>query len=175
MWSDRARARAGLAGADTDHSSVCFAVDAESGLLGEGVSANHWYRLGPRALGRLQPDGQRVWRSHPDTGAPVAGAAAHPARARACMCAHARTRSQAACPAPYVCACVVLGLAGALVIPNMREVLAAVVQAHVVAAPHLPLIGWDVAITPGAGRATRASRAAQCCMPAAAAPHADAR
>lgn len=36
-----------------------------------------------------------------------------------------------------------------VVVPEMPDVLRAVVQAHMVAAPDVPLIGWDVALTPG--------------------------
>jgi hypothetical protein len=36
------------------------------------------------------------------------------------------------------------------VVPGMPDVLDAVVAAHMVATPDLPLVGWDVALTPGA-------------------------
>jgi hypothetical protein len=65
--------RAGLAGASTDHSSICFNVDLGTGALSPGVTANHWYRLGLQGLGRLDAAAARVWQSHPDTGKQVAG------------------------------------------------------------------------------------------------------
>ncbi|KAF8069621.1 SAP9 [Scenedesmus sp. PABB004] len=101
--------RAGLAGADTDHSCVCFDVNTGTGELGLGVTANHWYRLGMRGAGRVDAAAARVWTTHPDSGARVTGR----------------------------------------VLPGVAGVLAAVAQAHMVAAPDLPLIGWDVALTPG--------------------------
>jgi hypothetical protein len=67
--------RAGLAGKDTDHSSICFPMDAATGVLSRGVSANHWYRLGLPWLGRI--DGStagQTWQQHPDSGVTVAGA-----------------------------------------------------------------------------------------------------
>jgi hypothetical protein len=67
--------RAGLAGKDTDHSSICFPMDADTGVLSRGVSANHWYKLGLRWLGRI--DGStagQTWQQHPDSGVTVAGA-----------------------------------------------------------------------------------------------------
>jgi len=66
--------RAGLAGKDTDHSSICFPMDPATGLLAAGVSANHWYRLGLKWAGR--PDAStagRTWLQHPDSSVTVAG------------------------------------------------------------------------------------------------------
>jgi hypothetical protein len=65
--------RAGLAGATTDHSSICFNVDLHSGALSPGVTANHWYRLGLQGVGSVDAAAGRVWQSHPDTGKQVAG------------------------------------------------------------------------------------------------------
>jgi hypothetical protein len=70
--------RAGLAGKDTDHSSICFPMDAQTGVLSQGVSANHWYKLGWRWCGRV--DGStagRAWLHHPDSQVPVAGEAGY--------------------------------------------------------------------------------------------------
>lgn len=36
-----------------------------------------------------------------------------------------------------------------VVIPETPDILATVVQAHMIAAPDVPLIGWDIAVTPG--------------------------
>jgi hypothetical protein len=68
--------RAGLAGKDTDHSSICFPMDAQTGVLSHGVSANQWYKLGWRWCGRV--DGStagRSWLHHPDSKVPIAGEA----------------------------------------------------------------------------------------------------
>jgi hypothetical protein len=65
--------RAGLAGAPTDHSSICFNVDLHTGALSLGVTANHWYRLGLAGLGRVHAAAGREWQRHPDTGKQVAG------------------------------------------------------------------------------------------------------
>jgi hypothetical protein len=66
--------RAGLAGKDTDHSSICFPLDPLTGLLSWGVSANHWYKLGWKWLGRLDTStAGRSWVQHPDSLVDVAG------------------------------------------------------------------------------------------------------
>jgi hypothetical protein len=65
--------RAGLAGASTDHSSICFNIDLATGALSPGVTANHWYRLGLAGLGRVHATAGRAWQRHPDTGKQVAG------------------------------------------------------------------------------------------------------
>jgi hypothetical protein len=72
--------RAGLAGKDTDHSSICFPLDPRTGLLSRGVSANHWYKLGRKWLGRLDTStAGRSWVQHPDSQVDVAGASVgHP-------------------------------------------------------------------------------------------------
>tara|TARA_B110001452_G_scaffold67565_1_gene54412 strand:+ start:118 stop:1491 length:1374 start_codon:yes stop_codon:yes gene_type:complete len=66
--------RAGRAGAVTDHSSILFDVDLETGQLKRGTSNAHWYQRGLwKAL-------QCPWRSpghtesvHPDTGVRIEG------------------------------------------------------------------------------------------------------
>eukprot|EP00878_Enallax_costatus_P004552 GHUV01004793.1.p1 GENE.GHUV01004793.1~~GHUV01004793.1.p1 ORF type:complete len:259 (+),score=81.43 GHUV01004793.1:1582-2358(+) len=65
--------RAGLAGADTDHSCVCFAVDTSTGQLGPGVTANHWYRVGIRGLGAVSSLDMRQQLVHPQSGRQVTG------------------------------------------------------------------------------------------------------
>lgn len=52
--------------------SICFPVDA-SGELGRGVTATHWYRLGPGAAGRIPASATRDWEEHPQSGYLVAG------------------------------------------------------------------------------------------------------
>ena len=67
--------RAGRAGADTDHSSILFDVDVETGLIQGGTTNAHWYRVG---LLEALP-GRCPWRSHhdythhPDGDIPVKG------------------------------------------------------------------------------------------------------
>jgi hypothetical protein len=67
--------RAGLAGANTDHTCVCYPVDLATGALGEGTSSQHWYQLGWGAVGRLLPSVDKKWRRHPQSGIQVAGEA----------------------------------------------------------------------------------------------------
>jgi len=43
--------RAGLAGAQTDHSAILFDVDVENNVFKRGTTNSHWYRLGWRAFG----------------------------------------------------------------------------------------------------------------------------
>ncbi len=61
--------RAGRKGASTDHSSILFDVDVNTGLIGGGTTNEHWYKLGLRPI---FPGGCK-WRSfhgeynkHPD-------------------------------------------------------------------------------------------------------------
>lgn len=42
--------RLGLANADTDHKSVLFNVDLETGIIGQGATNLHWYQLGTKAF-----------------------------------------------------------------------------------------------------------------------------
>lgn len=100
--------RAGLAGASTDHSSICFDVDAATGRIGYGTSNLHWYGLGPRAVGRIPGSLGKRWVEHPDTGRPITGAT----------------------------------------IPDWEAVRRCVMEGHKALVPHVPLVGWDVALTP---------------------------
>jgi len=69
--------RAGREGAATDHDSILFDVDVETGLIKGGTTNAHWYRLG---LLEALP-GRCPWRSsdttrhktHPDGNIPVSG------------------------------------------------------------------------------------------------------
>jgi len=69
--------RAGREGAATDHDSILFDVDVETGLIKGGTTNAHWYRLG---LLEALP-GRCPWRSsdttrhktHPDGDIPVSG------------------------------------------------------------------------------------------------------
>jgi hypothetical protein len=65
--------RAGRAGAATDHDSILFDVNVQSGLINGGTTNAHWYRLGMNAL-----PGRCNWREksfmhHPDGNIPVSG------------------------------------------------------------------------------------------------------
>lgn len=42
--------RAGRQGADTDHSSILFDVDASTGTILKGTTNAHWYQLGPTKM-----------------------------------------------------------------------------------------------------------------------------
>ncbi|GBF99570.1 hypothetical protein Rsub_12195 [Raphidocelis subcapitata] len=64
--------RAGLAGADTDHTSICFPVNG-AGELGRGVTANHWYRTGWQGVLRIPASARVAWDEHPQSGHLVAG------------------------------------------------------------------------------------------------------
>jgi hypothetical protein len=65
--------RAGLSRAETDHVSILFDVDMETGEVRQGTTNNHWYRVG------LSQVGQRPWTSyhnvtsHPDSKKAVTG------------------------------------------------------------------------------------------------------
>jgi len=69
--------RAGREGAATDHDSILFDVDVETGMIKGGTTNAHWYRLG---LHEALP-GRCPWRSsdttrhktHPDGDIPVSG------------------------------------------------------------------------------------------------------
>ena len=52
--------RAGRAGAATDHDSILFDVNVDTGKIGKGTTNAHWYRLGLLAALRCP------WRSHHD-------------------------------------------------------------------------------------------------------------
>eukprot|EP00879_Flechtneria_rotunda_P009184 GHRR01009616.1.p1 GENE.GHRR01009616.1~~GHRR01009616.1.p1 ORF type:complete len:141 (-),score=60.57 GHRR01009616.1:2054-2476(-) len=68
--------RAGRAGASTDHSSICYNIDADTSELSEGVTANHWYVLGLKGLGIVDPAAQEVWHVHPDSRRQITGESA---------------------------------------------------------------------------------------------------
>jgi hypothetical protein len=61
---------------------------------------------------------------------------------------------------------IVVGVSAAVgrIIPSIAEVLDVVVQAHVVVAPDLPLIGWDVALTSGKTQLSRLDRLSAACQ-----------
>jgi hypothetical protein len=100
--------RAGLAGASTDHKSICFDVDAATGEIRRGISNLHWYAMGPGAVGRLGATAHQSWTHHPDTHAPITGR----------------------------------------VIPDFAGMLRLVLESHRQLVPDVPLVGWDVALTP---------------------------
>uniref|UniRef100_M4BKI2 Alpha-L-glutamate ligase-related protein ATP-grasp domain-containing protein n=1 Tax=Hyaloperonospora arabidopsidis (strain Emoy2) TaxID=559515 RepID=M4BKI2_HYAAE len=65
--------RAGLAGAATDHKSIMFDVDMESGKILKGSTTTHWYRVGPHHMFRGNLSVGHDITSHPDTGVPITG------------------------------------------------------------------------------------------------------
>lgn len=68
--------RAGRAGASTDHDSVLFDVDVHTGIVGEGTTNAHWYRLGFRQMwpGQCPWRSPHCYRTHPDGDISVTGA-----------------------------------------------------------------------------------------------------
>jgi Sugar-transfer associated ATP-grasp len=101
--------RAGLKGASTDHKSICFSVDSETGVIQEGISNLHWYQLGLKGVGRLGDSYGKVYECHPDTGKRITGQ----------------------------------------VIPGLKQSLQLVIDSHKRLLPHVPLVGWDVALVEG--------------------------
>ncbi|TMW67335.1 hypothetical protein Poli38472_012451 [Pythium oligandrum] len=65
--------RAGLAGASTDHKSIMFDVDMETGKIMKGSTTTHWYRIGPHHVGRGKMSVGHDITNHPDTGVPITG------------------------------------------------------------------------------------------------------
>lgn len=67
--------RAGREGAATDHDSILFDVDVNSGLIRGGTTNAHWYRLGLHEMlpGRCPWRSHHDYRSHPDGDITVSG------------------------------------------------------------------------------------------------------
>lgn len=67
--------RAGRQGAATDHDSILFDVDVQSGLLRGGTTNAHWYRLGllQGLPGRCPWRSSHAYTHHPDGNVPVSG------------------------------------------------------------------------------------------------------
>lgn len=65
--------RAGRAGANTDHSSILFDIDSESGRLRSGTTNAHWYVLGPHAPFTAALYSFHNLDEHPDTGVRLNG------------------------------------------------------------------------------------------------------
>lgn len=66
--------RAGRAGAATDHASILFDVDAETGRIREGSTNAHWYQLGLRSIPRTPWRSRYRTAAHPDAPArPLTG------------------------------------------------------------------------------------------------------
>lgn len=63
--------RAGRSGAQTDHKSVLFDVDRNTGTIRHGTTNAHWYKLGHTFGVPWGPPNPIL--NHPDTGSPVAG------------------------------------------------------------------------------------------------------
>jgi hypothetical protein len=98
--------RAGRDGAATDHDSILFDVDVNTGLIKNGTTNAHWYRLGLHETlpGRCPWRSHHGYQSHPDGDIAVSG--------------------------NYV--------------PNIKEMLALVREAHLKMCPDVPFAGWDV-------------------------------
>ena len=67
--------RAGRQGAATDHDSILFDVDVNTGLIKGGTTNAHWYRLGLREIlpGRCPWRSHHNYQSHPDGDIAVSG------------------------------------------------------------------------------------------------------
>jgi len=65
--------RAGRENAITDHDSILFNTEIDSGLILQGTTNAHWYRLGMDKVFTTQWLSQHNISNHPDTGKPVSG------------------------------------------------------------------------------------------------------
>ncbi|DBA01282.1 TPA: LOW QUALITY PROTEIN: hypothetical protein N0F65_001787 [Lagenidium giganteum] len=65
--------RAGLKDASTDHKSIMFDVDMETGKIAKGSTTMHWYRVGPQHVMRGKLSIGHDITNHPDTGVPITG------------------------------------------------------------------------------------------------------
>lgn len=65
--------RAGREGAVTDHDSILFNMEIETGLVLKGTTNAHWYRLGADKVINAQWLSQHNITNHPDTGRPISG------------------------------------------------------------------------------------------------------
>ena len=59
--------RAGRAGASTDHQSILFDVDKETGFIKAGTTNAHWYKLGMKNFLRAPYTSSHDYFRHPDT------------------------------------------------------------------------------------------------------------
>lgn len=65
--------RAGRQGAATDHVSVLFDVDTETGIIQKGTTNQHWYQLGLKSLVKCPWRSFHDYQVHPDGDIPVTG------------------------------------------------------------------------------------------------------
>jgi hypothetical protein len=65
--------RAGRANAKTDHSSVLFDVNIDTGVIGRGMSNEHWYKLGVSNVMTCPWTPAKDFQHHPDSGKLVTG------------------------------------------------------------------------------------------------------
>lgn len=65
--------RAGRAGALTDHSSILFDVDMDTGMIKQGTTNAHWYQLGRSSVWASPWVSHHDMTAHPDTGTPITG------------------------------------------------------------------------------------------------------
>jgi hypothetical protein len=66
--------RAGRQGANTDHSSILFDVDVNTGLIKEGSTNAHWYQLGLDKMFNCSWRSTYLTPEHPDCKKRIAGA-----------------------------------------------------------------------------------------------------
>jgi hypothetical protein len=64
--------RAGRAGAKTDHSSIIFDIDNQTGVIGKGTTNSHWYQLGTKGLSTAWTSAKTITH-HPDCDKQVTG------------------------------------------------------------------------------------------------------
>lgn len=65
--------RAGRKGAATDHQSILFDVDMETGEIGRGTTNAHWYQLGLNKIRTTPWLSCHSYTTHPDTGDKLSG------------------------------------------------------------------------------------------------------
>ena len=72
--------RAGRQGAVTDHVSILYDVDMETGVIGKGTTNEHWYQLGLHKILTTPWSNNCSTTVHPDTGRTITGTAMGEAR-----------------------------------------------------------------------------------------------
>lgn len=65
--------RAGLENAKTDHEAIMFDVNLKSGVIGNGSTTNHWYKVGWQHVGMTPLEIGCEYTCHPDTNKKIKG------------------------------------------------------------------------------------------------------
>lgn len=65
--------RAGRSGAETDHDSLMFDVDMDTGRIGFGTTTTHWYKVGLQHIWTTPWQIGHEFTMHPDTGVNISG------------------------------------------------------------------------------------------------------